>query len=75
MGLSDETNNLQMQDAVFRMRLRQALGLGGTETADEVDPEQYGLMLKKKRIASILKEQMRAAGMDELADMTRIRRE
>jgi len=75
MGLSDETNNLQMQDAVFRKRLRQALGLESSQQDQEIDPQTYALILKKKRIASILKEQMRAAGMDELADMTRIRRE
>ena len=73
--MQDSSYKMALENAIFRMKLRQALGLGGTETADEVDPEQYGLMLKKKRIASILKEQMRAAGMDELADMTRVRRE
>jgi len=65
-------DNLAIQDAMFRQKLKQALGL---EPEQEIDPESYKLILKRRRISSILKEQMQNAGFEDLAKLTRIRRE
>lgn len=72
--MSNSFDNLQVRDAEFRQRLRQALGLstGGDQMGQD---DLYKLILKKRRISSILKEQMRNAGFEDLAKQTRIRRD
>ena len=67
----DSYDTLKLQDALFRAKLREALGLSSPEGADL---NTYKLMLKKKRISSLLKEQLKAAGFEDLARQTRIRR-
>lgn len=62
---------LELQDAEYRARLRQAMGI---EDPEQIDPKIIELYLKKRRMSSILKEQMREAGLGELASHTRFRR-
>lgn len=64
------SDNLELQNAMYRQRLRQALGLEETE---EFDPQAIEMMLKKKRLSSMLKNQMRESGLGELAAVTRFR--
>ena len=66
------TENLQLQDAIFRQKLRNALGISSGES--EIDPEIYKLIYKKRKISSILRQQMKEAGYEDLAKQTRLRR-
>lgn len=66
-------DNLKLRDALLRQRLRQALGL--PEEKGTMDPATYALILKKKRLSSILRQQMKEAGMGDLSKMVKFKKE
>ena len=71
--LSDPKDSLELQNAMYRQRLRQALGIAEPQESMDFDPQTVEMMLKRKRLSSILKNQMQEAGLGELAAATRFR--
>ena len=69
------SENLELEEAMFRARLRAALGLP-LDQDDTMNPsaEDYRVLLKKRKPGSFLREIFNEAGYEDLMKQTRIRR-